>query len=218
MGTASIDYLQISQAVLSVVQAKQGSLNRADSINQNHGDHLVEIWQTVQVALTSAKNLPVPEGLRLAADAVGRLPTNGSVPFYRHMLLDLADEIVKGKIDDAGVLRSASRLVHPTPEMLRGTTSSLRGMFRGVLRRTGDMLNLNQMADQLGVGGLFTSGLNLVNGVSSEGALLDAAVALLIQRSPLAAVPHRAKGGQVVLRAVILDLDRQAQQAPTADR
>lgn len=212
MGTGRIDYLQISQSVLTAVQAEQVRLNRADRANQNHGDHLVTIWEAVQAALGATRDLPVPDGLRLAADAVGKLPANGSTPLYSQMLLDFAEELAEGKVNEADILRGASRLVHPTPDMLRGTTSSLRGMFRGILRRTGDMFNLNQMADQLGVGDLFTSGLNLVNGVNSEGALLDAAVALMIQRSTLAAVPHRARGGQVVLRAVILELDRQAPQ------
>jgi hypothetical protein len=108
------------------------------------------------------------------------------------------------------LLRLASRLVHPPPEAQNGLRSTLGGVFRRLLRRTASVLDLNQMAEQLGVGGLFAGGLDLLEGTNDGTTWLDAAITLIIQRCPLAAVPHRARGAQVALRAALLELDRQA--------
>lgn len=209
MDQTRINYLLLNRSVLEAVRAEQAALNHADTVNQNHGDHLASIWEVVVEVIEGMADQPAPDQIRQAAVALKGIPENGSAPLYRQILLDIATRIDEDNLDEGDVLRAASRLVHPAPEMLRGPGNMLSGMFRGALRHTGGWLNLGQMADQLGVGNLFESGLNLVNGGTTEGVLLDTAVGLMIQHSSLGRVPHRARGGQVVLRAALEELDRQ---------
>lgn len=211
MSTGKIDYQQLSHAVVQILQTHQAALNEADTANQNHGDHMLTIWQAIQAQLSANPGEPVPVQLHRAAASLAALPANGSAEPYRKMLADLAEGLESDRIDESEVLRAASRLVNPTPEVVKGTTSTLGGLFRGMARRAGGLVNLNQMAEQMGVGNLFESGLNLLNGANSEGVLLEAAVTMMVQRSELAGVPHRAYSGKLVLRTLILELDRQAQ-------
>ena len=74
------------QAVGEALRQNQPALNQADSINGNHGDHMVEIFEIAARAAQEQQAAGLAEAMAYAASLLEAQSDNGSARMYAHGL------------------------------------------------------------------------------------------------------------------------------------
>ncbi len=89
----------------------QRSLNQADEVNHNHGDNMVQTFQTITRALEQKKGWPDSEALAYASRQVAKTATSESSRLYAQNL-ERASVQFKGKqVDEKGALELLQTLI-----------------------------------------------------------------------------------------------------------
>ena len=95
-----VDLANVFQTVTQSLAQNQQALNRADSVNQDHGDNMVQTFQTITTALQEKKGRPDSAALAYAARKLAKSTTSSSGKLYAQGLAQAATQL-KGKPVDA---------------------------------------------------------------------------------------------------------------------
>lgn len=204
----TIDLAQLSSSVLFVLQKQQAELNAADTINQNHGDNLVAIWQQIYSITLEKSEYPNDQVLEQAAQSLDTLLPNGSIKPHQKLLRDLSTKLADGSLEEQKLITIAQQIVQGN-SLPRQSLNRFSRSFLGMSRLVGGD-RLSELANQMGAGALFQSGLGMLQG--AEDATLNAATTFLVGQSDFSSVPHRSKSAQMVLKAILLEVHRQADE------
>jgi len=83
-------------SVARVMKENRASLNSADEFNHNHGDNMVDTFQTIAQAMKEKKGSPPSEQLAFAGQKLGQTAQSGSAKLYSEGLAQAAER-VKGQ-------------------------------------------------------------------------------------------------------------------------
>ncbi len=92
------DLAVLFQAALDCLIEQQQELNQADEFNNNHGDHMVEIFQAAVEAARQDGESDLAEAMQNASLALRGLSGNGSARLYAHGLEQFARQFRKHDI------------------------------------------------------------------------------------------------------------------------
>jgi hypothetical protein len=92
MTQSNLDLAGIFQTVTQALTNNQQSLNQADEYNQNHGDNMVQTFQTITQALEQKKNSPESTALAYAAKQLSQSTTSTSGQQYAKNLADASKQ------------------------------------------------------------------------------------------------------------------------------
>ena len=196
-------------AVEQALTENRESLNQADLINGNHGDHMIAVFHLAAQAAEDRQGAPLAEAMQYAAGLLGEQPDNGSARVYSSGLAQLAFQFRKydlGLEDFVGYVRQALRdnkeEVEPAGEnrskdVLKALLAALAGWKQVEAG--------NPPADTpLDMGFLFDLGVAYMQakqrgGTDRTRVLADAAASV----SPLSSVPHRLQSGKLAIEALL---------------
>jgi hypothetical protein len=80
--TSQADLSKLFSAVTRTLQENQSTLNSADEFNHNHGDNMVETFQTITKAVRERKASPPSEQLAYASQQLNQKAQSGSAKLY----------------------------------------------------------------------------------------------------------------------------------------
>lgn len=89
MATRSVDLSKVFQAVTKELKANKVALNEADTFNHDHGNNMVEVFQTVTKAVKEKKGATASEQLDYASKMLQNKPS-GSAKAYSQGLAEAA--------------------------------------------------------------------------------------------------------------------------------
>ena len=92
----NIDLNTIFQTVTQQLSQKKNDLNEADTYNHDHGDHMVQIFELVQNAVSKKNDQPASKQLEYASQVVQEKAHSGSAELYAQGLSKAANNL-KGK-------------------------------------------------------------------------------------------------------------------------
>ncbi len=105
-----VDLARLFSTVTTTLKENQQSLNAADDYNHNHGDNMVQNFQTITRAVRAKKDSPPAEQLAYASQALRQRSQSGSAQLYSQGLSQAAERF-QGKPaitqDDAMLLVQA---------------------------------------------------------------------------------------------------------------
>jgi len=159
MTEQNIDLLKVFTQVSKTLAKNKETLNEADSFNHDHGDHMVDTFQTITRAMKSQKGADPSQMLQVAAQALSQNANNGSAQLYSQGLQKAAQEF-QGKNVDAGSAMSLLQtlLSAGQPTQQTAQQQSPMGNLLGSLLGGGQQAQASQLAggDLLGslLGGL----------------------------------------------------------------
>ena len=88
--SGSVDLVKLFSTVAETMVENQASLNQADEYNQDHGDHMVEIFQLITGAVKESPKDNLSEGLSTASELLtGK--KSGSADMYAKGLAQAAE-------------------------------------------------------------------------------------------------------------------------------
>lgn len=213
MGSEPLELAPIYAAVGQALENEREALNRADTQNGNHGDHMAAIFQVAEQTAQADPDAPLPAALREAGRRLQALQDNGSAQVYALGLSCMAEQMEKYQIDLsalAGYLQSALRAegekgsASPAQsgQVLKALAAGLAEWTRAAesADRTGEP---GQQGSALNMGALFEFGMAYLQAKQRGGertaVLADAAASV----SPLGRVPHRYRSGKLAIQALL---------------
>jgi hypothetical protein len=232
MANGQIDLLKLFQAAAGALQQNQSSLNQADTYNHDHGDNMVNTFDTIIQALQQKQNAKPAAQLKYVGQQLEQTATSGSGKTYAQGFAQAAAHFKGTEITLESIL--------PLIQLLLGggqaTTSKgssadiigsiLGGLSGGSSGQSGQGLDLGGLlggllggqnsstASQSGqagsLGGLLGGLLGGQNGSSGNagGDLLGSLIGGLVGNSKMADSAPHTQSGQIVAGSILQALSQ----------
>jgi len=210
-----IDLAQLFGAVASNLSENRDSLNKADIYNSDHGDNMVNIFQSVAKIVQSKSNVPQASQLAAASKEL-RKNKSGSAQLYAEGL-DRASKTFKGKVinqDNAAsliqtLLGSTQQVASPIKPVETGG-----GLLGSLLGSLGGGQTVGQADDQNGLdlGDLLNVGMAYMDSKQKGGSNTDALINAVLSSSPLGQSNHRSQSGSLVASTIMQMIGSMAQK------
>ena len=200
-----IDLAKLFGAVASNLGDQRETLNQADTYNNDHGDHMVEIFEVVTQAVKEKKNANPADQLAYASEILRR-KQSGSAQVYANGFSQAAQQFQGQSVttDNAGMLLQTLLGGGQAPAAPSQQTSGGAGMLGALLGGLTGQSNQGQVADDgLDVGDLLNAGMAFMNAKQQGGSTAEAAINALMSASPLGQSSHRKESGTVVANTIM---------------
>ncbi len=223
MAKNQIDLFSLFNQVTKTMQNSQTSLNEADTYNNDHGDHMVEIFEVITQAMKEKKNADPAVQLEYAASLLRKQAKSGSGKLYAQGVNEAAKQM-KGKDLNAGSIMSMMQTIlgageapaskpAASDDMLGSLLGSLVGGGKtggqsagvdfgdllGSLKDTGSA----EAKDGLDLGDLLGAGMTYLSAKQSGKSNLEALTGALVSGSQMASSPYREQSSQLVTSTLL---------------
>lgn len=197
---ARIDLAKLFGAVANNLGNQREVLNQADTYNNDHGDHMVEIFEVVTQAVKEKKNASPADQLAYASEIL-RQKQSGSAQAYASGFAHAAQQFQGQAVtaDNAGMLLQSllggGQAPAAASQGAGGGGDMLGALLGGLTGQSGQQ----QGADNgLDMGDLLSAGMAFMNAKQQGGSTAEAALNALMSAGPLGQASHRQQSGSVV--------------------
>jgi len=200
-----IDLAQLFGAVANSLGEQRETLNQADTYNNDHGDHMVEIFEVVTQAMKEKQNASPADQLAYASEILRRRQS-GSAQVYANGFAQAAQQFQGQSVttDNAGMLLQTllgGGQAPVVPSQQAGGGSDLLGSLLGGL--TGQPSQGQSTDDGLDIGDLLNAGMAFMNAKQQGSSTTEAAINALMSASPLGQSSHRKESGTLVANTIM---------------
>ena len=214
MDSQPLDIAPLFRAVALALSERRVELNRMDSYNGNHGDHMVEIFEIATRAAGRIRPENLAAAMANAAQQLREQTHNGSAQIYASGLEQFSQQLQKYQIgldDLVFYVRSilAEKKDNPgTP----GKEISSGGKAGVILKVLVSGLSGWQQAESgdstgsqtgLDMGYLFELGMVYMQAKRRSDRKIDVLADAAVSASPLSQVPYRSDSGRLAMRALL---------------
>jgi len=204
MAARQVDLGHVFGTVASTLASNREVLNRADTINHDHGDNMVEVFEVVAQAMKAKKSASSADQLAYAAELL-RQKQSGSAKYYAGGLTQAAQKYQGKKVTSTnamdliqtllggGAQGSAQPTSTPQPDLL----STLLGGLGG----TGQTASSGQTG--LDIGSLLNAGMSYMSAKQRGETDATALVGALTAATSGGNTPYRAQSGALVANTLM---------------
>ena len=193
--SSNVDLVKLFSTVAETMIENQSTLNKADEYNQNHGDHMVDIFQMITGAVKEAPQNDLSSGFSKASELLAG-KDSGSAAMYAKGL-DQAAEYFQGQDLDA------SQLMPLLQTMLGGGEASVAQGAGGLLDSLVGSLGGD---DGLDLADVLKAGAEFLESKEEGDSNLEAAMDAIIGSSKMGESPHRAQSSKLVADVLLKTL------------
>ena len=193
--SGNVDLVKLFSAVAETMVENQEPLNKADEYNQDHGDHMVEIFQMISGAMKDAPKGDVSSGLSAASELLtGK--KSGSAAMYSKGLAQAAEYFQGQDLD-------ATQLLPLLQTMLGGGEATVSQGAGGLLD---SLVGSFGGDDGLDMGDILAAGAAFLQSKQEGDSNLEAAIDAVISASKMGETPHRAESSKLVANVLLQSL------------
>jgi len=194
---SQIDLLKLFQSVNSVLQENQQSLNKADSYNHDHGDHMVDIFSTISDAVKEKKGKDPAAQLAYASQLLSKMDS-GSAQLYTDGLKQASSQLKGQSLTQQNMMQ----LIQAMMGSGEGATGQdpLQSLLGGLL---GGGQEGGSDDSGLDAGDLLSAGLAFMSAKQKGQSNVEALVNAVIAAGPFAETPHRQQSSQLVVKTLL---------------
>ncbi len=194
--SSNVDLVKLFSSVAETMVENQSSLNKADEYNQDHGDHMVDIFKMITGAVQEAPKNDLAKGLAKASKVLTEKPS-GSADMYSKGLAQAAEYFQEGQSLDA------TQLLPLLQTMLGGGEASVSKGAGGLLNSLVGSLGGE---DGLDLGDILSAGAAFMQSKEEGHSNLEAAIDAVISGSKMGETPHRAQSSKLVADVLLQTL------------
>ncbi|MBN1305157.1 MAG: hypothetical protein JXA13_12045 [Anaerolineales bacterium] len=203
------DLVKLFSTVQGVMNSQKNALNQADTYNNDHGDHMVEIFQTITQAMQEKQDTTPADQFSHASQLLGK-QQSGSAQVYAQGLAQAA-QLFSG--EDAIPVENSMALVQTllgagqqpaadsagdAVEMLGALLGGAQGPGTGSSQAgQGGLLGNIDLADVVNAGAAF------LNAKKEGDSNIEAALEALMAGSAMSGSSHREASGAMVANALL---------------
>lgn len=203
----TVDLVSMFGAVAKAMAANQTTLNEADTYNHDHGDHMVQIFNTITKAVSEKSTASAASQLSNASQALSKNTNSGSAKLYSEGLKEAASKFSgKSSLTANDAMQLVQTLLGSTGANQTSSTSSastgadligsLLGGLSGESTKTGD-------DSQIDMEDILTAGMAFLQAKQSGKSTLDAALSALVTDSKVADQDYRAQSATLVANTLV---------------
>ena len=111
MPQSGLQLADIFQQVANTLVENQQTLNKADSVNQDHGDNMVQTFQTIANSLNQKQGKPDSEALAFAARKLSQTSKSGSGQLYAQGLAQAATQFKGQELNPQSAMQLLQTLI-----------------------------------------------------------------------------------------------------------
>lgn len=209
-----IDLAKLFGAVASSLGEQRETLNQADTYNNDHGDHMVEIFEVVTQAVKEKKNANPADQLAYASEILRRRQS-GSAQVYANGFAQAAQQFQGQAVttNNAGLLLQTllgGGQAPAAPSQQAGGGGDILGALLGGL--TGQPGQGQGADDGLDIGDLLNAGMAFMSAKQQGSSTAEAAINALLSESPLGQSSHRKESGTLVANTIMQVLGSMARK------
>ena len=195
-----MDLSTIFKSVTAQLTDKQSTLNEADEYNHDHGDHMVQVFNLIQNAVSQKSDLPVAEQLSYASQVVEKEADSGSAKLYAQGLANAAKNFSGTELqpDTLGLLVKGLLNVEEEPPQKK-ETNFLGSLLSSLTGKT----ESSESDQKVGVDELLSAGMAFYQSKQEGGSTTDALIGALLAASPLGQTKHRSMSGSLVASSIM---------------
>jgi hypothetical protein len=216
------DLSSIFQAVGEVLRQNRLTFNEADTINGNHGDHMVQVFELAARAAGEKPQAEVAEAMEYGASLLEAQAGNGSAQVYAHGLAELARQLRRYNVslDDllSYVQGALSKQAEASAQQISTAGQALDGIQPVPGAVSGDVLKalMSGLAgwaqiesgqvpkdSPLDMGALFEFGMAYMQAKQRGGSRVEILADAAASVSPLSKTPHRYLSGKLAIQALL---------------
>lgn len=203
MSNQNIDLAQIFQSVTQALGQNKQDLNQLDEYNQDHGDHMVDTFQTITNALQEKQGDSPANALSYASKMLKQNANSGSGKLYAQGLEQAAQQVQGQNVDPQMAMQLLQTLIgggtpaaqpqQPTQQQSGGLLGSLLGGLLG-----GGQNQQGGLSDGLDMGDLVTAGMAFMQSKQQGDSNLEAIMDAVTAANGMGNQPYRQKSTQLV--------------------
>jgi hypothetical protein len=200
--TKDLDLSSIMQSVTEKLSDSKDELNQADSYNHDHGDHMVQIFNLIQNAVSDKKDQPVADQLQYASQVVEKEAHSGSAQLYAQNLSTAAQKFSGTSLntDTVGVLiQSLLGAEKPKPAAKPKPQGFLTTLLSGLMGSAPK----EEVDDGLGIDDLLQAGLSFYQSKQEGDDPMQALLGSLMATSPMGQSSHREQSGSLIVSTIM---------------
>jgi hypothetical protein len=195
MANNQIDLAAVFNTVSKVMEQNQSKLNKADTYNQDHGDHMVEVFNMITKAVGSKEGSDVVEQLKYAGNELLKNADSGSAAMYGENLLNAAESFTGKELTSENSLQLI--------QILLGAQQNASAQEGGFLGSLLSGLTAGGTGEGLDAGDILTAGMAFLQAKQDGDTNLEAALDAVVAASTAGQTPHRAESGKLVANALL---------------
>lgn len=207
----AVDLAKLFQTVASSLAENRDQLNQADTYNRDHGDNMVNTFNTIAQVVGKLKGKDQSVQLASAAKEL-RKSKSGSAQLYASGLENASKQYKGGAVtlENAGMLLQSllgsQAPASPAPQQAAPPQQGgdLLGSLLGSLTSGSGTSSQNANADNgLDMGDLLNAGMAFMNTRQKGGSTAEAAINALLSASPMGQSEHRSQSGTLVANTIM---------------
>ena len=200
----NIDLNSIFQTVTEQLSQKKKDLNEADTYNHDHGDHMVQIFDLVQNAVSKKSDKPASDQLEYASKVVEEKAHSGSAKLYAQGLSRAAKNLSGKDLNPESINLLVKGLLNVEPPKENSQSKENKGGFLGSLLSglSGNSAS-DQSDQQIGMDELLRAGLTFYQSKQDGDTNTEAIMDALMSASPMGQSSHRSQSGSLVAKTIM---------------
>ncbi|MCU0489545.1 MAG: hypothetical protein MUE67_11420 [Anaerolineales bacterium] len=204
----------IFQAVAQAMSDHRLEFNAADTVNGNHGDHMLEIFHLAVEAAEAKQG----DGLAVAMEYAGILlrsrPENGSAQVYANGLAQLGEQFQQHQIGLEDLAPYLRKVLKEEKDVQTEEKSSKSGeVLKALLTALAGWQQVEdgqeKSANPLDLGYMFDLGVAYLQAKQRGGTRAETLADAAASVSPLKKTPHRYQSGKIAILALLQALAAQ---------
>jgi hypothetical protein len=207
MAAKQVNLLDLFQGVTKALTSQKDTLNKQDTFNHDHGDNMVQVFETVARAMKEKSDAPPSEQLAYASELL-RQRESGSAKYYAGGLSQAAQQFSGQKVTTDNAAQLVQMLLAggqpaQTPQTAAGPEDMLGSLLSGLSGASGSPTpGQPAQTDGLDVGDLLSAGLSYLNAKQGGASDANALVGALMNATQGGNTAYRAQSGAVVANAL----------------
>jgi phosphoenolpyruvate---glycerone phosphotransferase subunit DhaL len=193
--TPGTDLSKVFNVAAKTLSANRSALNQADDLNQNHGDNMVQVFNTISRAMARQRGAPPSEQLRYASEYLAQNANNGSAHVYAQGLAQAARQFEgQQALTPDNILMLLQALLAGGQQMSPQGNDPLSSLLSG---------QRGQQAGGLDLAALLSAGMTFMSAKQQGQDNVQAALTALMNGGPMAQRGYRQQSGQMVGNALL---------------
>jgi hypothetical protein len=197
------------EAVAHVLTENRVAFNVADTVNQNHGDHMVQIFEVASRAAGEKEDQDLASAMAYTGEQLAQIAENGSAQIYALGLKRFAQQFLEHQVTRQDLFSYVRGLLvdeknEPNQKGNSSNTSEvLKALVGGLAGWQQLASGLEQPKKSYDVGYLFDLGISYMQAKQRGGSKVEILADAAASVSPLSSVPYRYQSGKLAIQALL---------------
>lgn len=194
------------EIVAERLKQDRSALNQSDTLNGNHGDHMIAIFQVASQAALQMSDNDLAAAMDLAASQLGEIDDNASAQLYALGLQQFSNQFRKQAINfDDLVTYIHSALAENKQSGPKNPKAGdvLKALISGLAGWQSASQNEAEPKREMDMGYLFDLGVIYLQAKQRTANKVEALAETAVSVSPLGKTPYRAQSGKLVILTLL---------------